>query len=329
MLAFFDALVNEEVRGQNWPNSSSDEFDSPRSVTTDFPSSDDSLSRDIWPVSPFDSSPIDFMRYPYPDEEPGRATWDFMTPQERWDWHHGRRDWYYENGDDEDRGTTPSSIETGTTSLWSDGSEMEGDYNGEGACKCAIRDAAGLSGDETEDESEREEGTEDGRGSRKGRCYRSQGRKKKERDGEMARREFQRTVAIASLQSCTLEDEQTIVECSNKEQGENNTDDLPKSIPPVRFYSSCQKTAPAQPSSGETASGSVKKKLCSQGGDNVPSTSSGTENKLGEGGEQSCASPKASGSHSGGREAAASTKGKAASRKGKHVKRRSNEELPC
>lgn len=327
MLAFFDALVNEEVRGQNWPNSSSDEFDSPRSVPTDFTSSDDSLSRDIWPVSPFDSSPIDFMRYPYPDEEPGRATWDFMTPQERWDWHHGRRDWYYENGDDEDRDSTPTSIETGNSSSWSE-SEMEEDYDGGGARKCSSRDA-GHSSDEAEDESVRGEGGEDGRGSRKGRCYRSQGSKKTEKDGERAKREFQKTVAIASLESCTLEDEQTIMEYGNKKQGENNTDDLPKSIPPIRFYSSCQKNAPAQPPSGETASGSVKKKLCSQGGDNVPSTSSGTENKLSEGGEQPCASPKPSSSHSGGREAAASTKGKAASRKGKHVKRRSNEELPC
>lgn len=353
MLAFFDALVNEEVRGQNWPNSSSDEFDSPRSLLSDFSSSNDSLSREIWPVSPFDSSPIDFMRYPYPDEEPGRATWDFMTPQERWDWHHGRRDWYYENGDEEDRDTTPSSIETGNTSSfeppWSDESEIEGDYDGEEAHKCSSKDAGRSGDDEAEEESVRGEEAEDGGrssghggGSRKGRCYRSQGNlnsKKTESDGEIVSREFQKTVAITSLQPCTLEDEQTTIasspgnilpcqterECGNKEQGENTTDGLPNSIPPIRFYSR-QKNAPT---SGETASGSIKKKLCSQVGDNVPSTSSGTENKLSEGREQSCASAKASGSNSGGREAAGSTKGKAASRKGKHVKRRSNEELPC
>ena len=85
-----------------------------------FPDSDsdsplsDPLS-DLW--RPFCSSPPrDFMRYPYGGHSPpDRATWDFMTPRERWEWYNGPY-----RGDlaefDNSGSATPTSIETGNTS---------------------------------------------------------------------------------------------------------------------------------------------------------------------------------------------------------------------
>lgn len=402
MLAFFDALVNEEERSHNWYDTMSDDSDSPGSLLSDLASSDESLSGGvIWPASPFDYGPVDFMRYPYPDEEPGRATWDFMTPQERWDWHHGRRDWFYEDRES-NRSSTPSSIETRNTSSfeppWSDDSETERD--------------AGFSVDEVEEElGEGDNETEGGggRGTRKGRRYRSQGHSNHRRDcdkqtpkdngkkaescdsttyqekdvattsrsGEKVKRKpgskkrssdreppfkiifrgpgstSQKSNEGTSTQTaCSLPDSQqpstsaeapavpsgvptgshqTKEEHGNEEQRENNAEDSLKPIPPVRFYSSCQNSnnsVPTQLHTVETPSVSngVKKKLCSQGQESAPSTSSGYETKLGTGeNSDTTARPTCSGSQG----LTASRKGKASSRKGKHVKRRcSNEGLP-
>ena len=91
-MAFFDALVNEEE------SRSSDLSTTPEYVVEDCYSSDDS------PPLPRRAGqnpcPFNFMQYPYPDEERGRATWYVTTPHERWDRHHGIREWYY--GDDDE-----------------------------------------------------------------------------------------------------------------------------------------------------------------------------------------------------------------------------------
>jgi hypothetical protein len=353
VLAFFDALVNEEERGfSSLCDSSSDDSDAPSSLLMD-PDSDDSFT-DI--SFPFGDGPVDFMRYPYPDEEPGRATWDFMTPQERWDWHHGRREWYYADGED---ASTPSDVGNSSSyeATWSDDSDIEreddgGDTAREGAShdfsvgedevrarggdekprkgavtgngECSSSQAHPSNG-ETERETQKDG---DGRPQNSGSCESAQpgeckccrekfritigegeSRRKSKHTSEReppfrilyigggshekktTDNDFQQPSTSKETQAAngsasdvvTTSPIQTKKECGNEQQGDGCAVDLPKAIPPVQFYSSRQTSSAAVPPHTSTqsplavSSNGVKKRLCSQGLENVPSTSSGCE----------------------------------------------------
>ena len=382
VLAFFDALVNEE---ESLCDSSSDDSDISSSLLMD-PDSDDSFSDITFPM--FGDGPVDFMRYPYPDEEPGRATWDFMTPQERWDWHHGRREWYYADGED---ASTPS--ETGNSSSfeapWSEDSDMErGDDDGREATRESTGDGFSVTeGKEGAKRGDKEQGksvvTENGPSSSSARPSNSETERETQRDsnampqnndssnscesaqpgnckccrekfritiGEETKRKSKRSsepeppfrilyIGGGSHQKETTTDHESQQPSTSKEtqavngsasdvvttplcqikkargNGEQGGGDLFKPIPPVQFYSSRQTSSSSLPPCTNTentsvCNDSIKKKLCSQGQENVPSTSSSCETapQQAEG---------AAGSGSGGQYASsAAKKGKTSSRKG-------------
>ena len=312
VLAFFDALVNEEERGINLCDTpSSDDPVTPDSYLSDPPSSDDSFSDLTFPMSPW-HSPADFMRYPYPDEEPGRATWDFMTPQERWDWHHGRRDWFYaEDGDDEGGSDETGSLTSGEPP--SSENEMEGEGEGEGTGRRGGEQGhKHANGDYSDNERSKEMEGGDARNMRKALSSNSSDRKSKD----------------CSLQESLDHGERNnVVTPSNWinrsiERGEGPAGDSFKPIPPVQFYSKKkQPPHPAQQTVTDTSSANgttTKKRLCSQQElQNVPTTSSNSE----------AVGAAVTTCKSGGSESGATRKGKTSSRKGKRPY--SNEKLPC
>ena len=355
VLAFFDALVNEEERGlDSLCDSSSDDSDVPSSLLMD-PDSDDSFSDITFPM--FGDGPVDFMRYPYPDEEPGRATWDFMTPQERWDWHHGRREWYYADGED---ASTPS--ESGNSSSfeapWSEDSDIE---RRDDDAREATRENASLSVAEDKEGVKREHKeqgkgvvTENGPSSSSAHPSNSETERQTQKDahempqnkessdscesaqpgdckccrekfritiGDETKRKSKRTsepespfrilyIGGGSHQKETADHESQQPSTSKETQavngsapdvvttpfchtkkacgdGEQGDGDLFKSIPPVQFYSSRQTSSASLPphagaQNPSDSNNSIRKRLCSQGQENVPSTSSGCESMLTE-----------------------------------------------
>ena len=286
MLAFFDALVNQEQRTRDQQDESSsdsnDSFFNDTSSTDSF--GDDIGDGDMLADLPFSRGPIDFMRYPYPDEEPGRATWDFMTPQERWDWHHGRRDWYYEDEGGEARSGTLSSVETGNTSSfeppWSDESEMEQDDDGDvaGESNVSVDEGGDVDlGEKNGGEEEKEKEEEEGKGGmRKGRRYRSgvghSKSKNTQNDGTATSQE--RTtessdLAAGAATACTASTSETGVK-RKPQQSRKRTSKQDAPINDMLFIdgapcSSSQKSNEATPTQQQTVSDSEQPSTSTRG----------------------------------------------------------------
>ena len=280
VLAFFDALVNEEERnlhGRDTLSVSSDHSGSRDSLLSEL-ESDDSFSDIACPVR-------DFMRYPYPDEDPGRATWDFMTPQERWDWHHGRRDWYYEDDDQDEEDEEEDDDESVTNWSVCSCEAVDGDAEqreGEG------EEGEGDKGADNKPANERvgEEHGETSLGqSSSSECHVSGGTPETDACCAMAPRQCdgcmsegsgergRKGVSSSSSQQSTSNKQC----CSEKEQTDKGTvNDCFKPIPPAQFYLSTKRKPLPPPPSTDTRR--VAKRLCSQGPQQVlPSSSCGEE----------------------------------------------------